>query len=46
MRAGMTLSRYYALDRVVEDCIRRKNYNIYEINEILFEQDLPLLGAC
>lgn len=45
MRAGMTLSRYYALDRAVEGFIRTGNYNIYEINENLFEQDLPLLGA-
>lgn len=45
MRAGMTLSRYYALDRAVEAFIRDGNYNIYEINESLFEQDLPLLGA-
>ncbi|MBQ9249125.1 MAG: macro domain-containing protein [Oscillospiraceae bacterium] len=45
MRAGMTLSRYYALDRAVEGFIRSGNYNIYEINENLFEQDLPLLGA-
>ncbi len=46
MRAGMTLSRYHALDRTVERFIRSGNFNIYEINETLFEQDLPLLGAC
>ena len=46
MRAGMTLSRYYALDRLVESYIRKGNYDIFEINEKLFEQDLPLLGAC
>ena len=45
MRAGLTLSPYYALDRTVEGFIHRGNYNIYEINEALFEQDLPLLGA-
>ena len=46
MRAGMTLTRYYALDRLVESYIRSGNYDIFEINEKLFEQDLPLLGAC
>ena len=46
MRAGMTLSKYYALDAVVEGFIRRSNYDIYEINEALFDRDLPLLGAC
>lgn len=46
MRAGMTLTRYYALDRLVESYIRAGNYDIFEINEKLFEQDLPLLGAC
>ena len=45
MRAGMTLSRFYALDRAVEGFIRDGNYNIFEINESLFDQDLPLLGA-
>ena len=45
MRAGMTLSKYYALDAVVEDFIRRSSYDIYEINEALFDRDLPLLGA-
>ena len=46
MRAGMTLTHYYALDRLVESYIRKGNYDIFEINEKLFEQDLPLLGAC
>ena len=46
MRAGMTLSKYCALDAVVEGFIRRSNYDIYEINEALFDRDLPLLGAC
>lgn len=46
MRAGMTLSKYYALDAVVESYIRSSSYDIYEINEALFDRDLPLLGAC
>ncbi len=45
MRAGMTLSRYYELDNVVSDFIERNNYDIFEINEELFERDLSLLGA-
>ena len=31
--------------RMVEYCILQKNYNIYEINELLFQYDQPLLGA-
>ena len=46
MRAGLTLSKYYALDAVVEGYIRQSRYDIYEINEALFDRDLPLLGAC
>ena len=46
MRAGLTLSKYYALDTVVEGYIRQSRYDIYEINEALFDRDLPLLGAC
>lgn len=46
MRAGLTLSKYYALDAVVEGYIRQGRYDIYEINEALFDRDLPLLGAC
>ena len=45
MRAGMTLSRYYALDTVVERYIRRGDFDVFAINEELFENDLPLLGA-
>lgn len=46
MRAGLTLSKYYEMDRIVEIYIKKKEYNIYIINEKLFERDLPLLGAC
>ena len=45
MRAGMTLSPYYAMDREVTAFIKAGNYNIDEINEVLFEKDLALLGA-
>ncbi len=45
MRAGLTLSKYYELDLVVEYFIREKKYNIFDINAALFERDLPLLGV-
>lgn len=45
MRAGMTLSPYYALDREVGAFLKEGNYNIDEINEVLFEKDMALLGA-
>ena len=45
MRAGMTLSRYYKLDVIVEYYIREHNYNIDDINAMLFEEDQPLLGS-
>ena len=44
-RAGMTLSKYYELDRIVEQHIRNEKYDIDEINLILFDKDLPLLGT-
>ena len=45
MRAGMTLSRFYELDRVVERYIRSRSYDIDTINGELFERDLALLGT-
>ncbi len=45
MRAGLTLSKYYELDLVVEYFIREKKYDIFDINAVLFDRDLPLLGV-
>lgn len=45
MRAGMTLSRFYELDRIVERYIRSRSYDIDTINGELFERDLALLGT-
>lgn len=45
MKAGYTLSRSILFDVIVEYCILQKNYNIFEINELLFEYDQPLLGT-
>ena len=44
-KAGFSLTRSSKFDLVLEYCIRHRIYNIYEINEVLFEFDLPLLGS-
>ncbi len=44
-RAGYALSHSQKLDVIVEYFIINKRYNIFEINEVLFKYDLPLLGA-
>ena len=44
-RAGMTLSKYYETDLIVEYFIREKNYDIDEINVLLYRKDLSLLGT-
>ena len=45
LRAGLALSPYYALDMIVEYFITRGNYDIDEINAVLFDEDLSLLGT-
>lgn len=44
MRAGLTFSKMFPFDRVVEQCIRDGMLDIDRINLKLFEMDLPLLG--
>lgn len=44
-RAGFALSHSSKFDIILEYFIKTRNYNIYEINEVLFEFDLPLLGS-
>lgn len=44
-RAGYALSHASKFDVVVEYFIVNGKYNIYEINEVLFEYDQPLLGG-
>ena len=44
-KAGYSLSHSILFDVIVEYCILRKNYDIFEINELLFEYDQPLLGG-
>lgn len=45
MRAGLALSPYYPLDMIVEYYITNHRYDIYEINAVLFDEDLALLGT-
>ena len=44
-RAGFALSRSVMFDVIVEYFITRNRYDIYEINNVLFEYDQPLLGG-
>ena len=44
MRAGLTFSKMFPFDQVVEQSIRNGILDIDQINLILFEKDLPLLG--
>lgn len=44
-KAGFALSHSSKADIVVEYCIQTKHYDVLEINQILFELDLPLLGS-
>ena len=44
-KAGFSMSRSSRFDIVMEYCIRHRIYNVYEINEVLFQYDMPLLGS-
>ena len=44
LKAGYALSHSSKADIVVEYCIKTGNYNLFEINEVLFKLDLQPLG--
>ena len=44
-RAGFTLSNYLTFDRIIRHFLKKKNYNIFDINEVLFSYDCTLLGS-
>lgn len=44
-RAGYALSCNSTFDLIIEYFVRKQQYNIFEINEVLFKYDQPLLGG-
>ena len=44
-RAGYALSRAVKFDVIVEYFIISRKYDVFKINEVLFEYDQPLLGG-
>ncbi len=44
-KAGFSLTHSSKFDIVLEYFIKNRNYNIFDINEVLFDFDMPLLGS-
>ena len=44
-RAGFALSHSSKFDVIVEYFLVKRNYNVFELNEVLFAFDQPLIGA-